>query len=122
MITKRDRDITRIRSILKYCFEVELTHKTFHDDKALFLDNKNGSIYRNAIAMPILQMGELANSLSDEFIKSHSDIPWRDIIGMRHMAVHHYYRLNSEKIWEISKSDVPELADKVRAILDELEK
>ena len=122
MITQRDRDVTRLKYILKHCSAVKLAHKNFHDDKALFLDEENGVVYRNALIMPILQMGELANSLSDEFIKSHSDVPWDQIIKLRHLAVHHYFKLEYKTIWEISKHDVPELAEKVRAILDELEK
>ena len=122
MITQRDRDITRIRYILKHCSAVKLAHKSFRDDKELFLDEENGIVYRNAVIMSILQIGEIANSLSDEFIKSHSDVPWRDIIRMRHIAVHHYYKLEYETVWNTSKQRVPELADKIRAILGELER
>ncbi|MBQ3377620.1 MAG: DUF86 domain-containing protein [Synergistaceae bacterium] len=101
---------------------MKLAHKSFRDDKELFLDEENGIVYRNAVIMSILQIGEIANSLSDEFIKSHSDVPWRDIIRMRHIAVHHYYKLEYETVWNTSKQRVPELADKIRAILDELER
>ncbi len=40
MITQRDRDITRLKYILKHCSAVSLAHETFHDDKELFLDEE----------------------------------------------------------------------------------
>lgn len=39
------------------------------------------STYRNAVTMPILQIGELANRLSDEFKRSYPEIPWNEIRG-----------------------------------------
>ena len=118
MITQRDRDQTRLWYMLKHCRNITGTHKIFNSDKELFWDEDNGYVYRNAIIMPMLQVGELANSLSDEVIKAHSDIPWRDIIRLRHIAVHHYYKLDYEEVWDISKIDVPELEQKIKAILD----
>ena len=36
----------------------------------------NSSTYRNAVTMPILQIGELANHLSEEFKQQNKQIPW----------------------------------------------
>jgi uncharacterized protein with HEPN domain len=39
--------------------------------------------------MPILQIGELAKNLSDEFRETNNDIPWKAIMGMRDIFAHH---------------------------------
>ncbi len=33
-------------------------------------------------------IGEAARRVSDEFKKSHTDIPWRRIVGQRHILAH----------------------------------
>ena len=68
-----------------------------------------------AINMPLLQIGELANSLSDEYKTKRNEIPWRSIIDLRHRVVHGYGALKMENIWNIVTVEVPPLL----AILEE---
>ena len=85
----KERDRIIVKKIIKYCAEVDESHNFFNTDKELFVDKENGFIYRNAITMPILQIGEIANSLTNEFMKEHKKLPWKDIIGTRHIYAHH---------------------------------
>lgn len=39
-----------------------------------FLQMKNLALYRNSITMPILQIGELAKMLSEEFLGEYTEI------------------------------------------------
>lgn len=103
----RDKQI--ISKILRYCSEIEQTHESFSSKKELFFDRQNGFIYRNSIAMPILQIGELVKNLSDEFKSSHSDIPWRDIARMRDYFAHRYGAMDYDMTWNTSIEDVPAL-------------
>ena len=68
-----DRDRNIIHHMLKYCDEVETAHDDFSHSKEKFM---NSSTYRNAVTMPILQIGELANHLSEEFKQQNKQIPW----------------------------------------------
>lgn len=115
-MNKRDKEV--FIKILKYCRKIAKANKIFHDDKTLFLDEEEGFIYRDSVSMSILQIGELANHLTDEMLKTHKDIPFKQIIGMRNMAAHHYDEWNYERVWNTSQQDVPELAKKIQAILD----
>ena len=115
-MNKRDKQV--FIKILKYCGEIAETHKLFNDDKDLYDDKTKGIPYRNSIAMDILQIGELANHLTDEMLQAHKDIPWRQIIDMRNIAAHHYGSWDRHTAWDTSKHDVPELAKKIQAILD----
>ena len=94
------------------------THNSFHADKGLFYDETNGIVYRNAIAMPILQIGELSKALSEETRQAHSDIPWHDVIRMRDIAAHYYESWDYDTAWNTSRDDVPALAEKVRHNLE----
>ena len=94
------------------------SHKIFGNSEELFFDAEAGRVYRNAVSMSILQIGELANHLTDEMFQAHKDIPFKQIIDMRNIAEHHYDEWDYERAWNTSQQDVPELAKKIQAILD----
>ena len=54
----------------------------------------NNPTHRNAVAMCLMQIGELAGNLSDEFKDSHKEIPWRAIRGMRNVVAHEYANID----------------------------
>jgi uncharacterized protein with HEPN domain len=84
-MSKTNKDLDIISHILEYCSEIEQTIEHFGNSLEIFSSNK---IYRNAITMCILQIGELAGRLSPEFISSHSNVPWRSIKAMRNIVAH----------------------------------
>jgi uncharacterized protein with HEPN domain len=56
----------------------------------------------------LLQMiGEAARQVSTEGRASCPSLPWRQIVGMRHIIVHEYHRLDLESIWQTAREDVP---------------
>ena len=103
------RDEVIREKILGYCREIEEAHRHFQEDKSLFCDRENGAVYRNAAAMPLLQIGELAKNLSEEFRADHSEIPWRTAMRMRDLFAHHYGAVDYEQTWDPSHSSVAEL-------------
>ena len=119
-MNKRDKRI--LQKILKYCEKITKAHQMFQEDKALFVDEEEGFVYRDAVSMLLLQIGELSKSLTEEMRQAHLDIPWRDIIRMRDVAAHHYEAWSYDRAWDSSRNDVPALAEKVRLILEEDEK
>lgn len=71
---------------------------------------------RNALAMPLQQIGELATHVTDEFIDAHSEIPWKQIKGMRTWFAHQYWDMSFDKIWVTLTEDVPDLKMKLERI------
>lgn len=65
--------------------------------------------YRNAVALCVLQIGELVSVLSDDFKAEHSQIPWRDIKAMRNIVAHHYGSIDTEILWNTTLEDIPAL-------------
>lgn len=63
----------------------------------------------DAVARNLEIMGEAANRLPDEFKESHSDIEWYKIVGLRHRIVHEYFGVDLQIIWQILRTDLPEL-------------
>lgn len=62
-------------------------------------------------------IGEAARALSDKLKELHPEIPWTQIIGMRHILVHHYFGIDEEISWSVVERDIPNLKRKVAFIL-----
>lgn len=72
---------------------------------------------QNAICMPILQIGELANHLTADFKTTHSDVPWHTIIAMRNFFAHEYEKRTITVIWDTIVDDIPALEEYCKNIL-----
>lgn len=108
------RDVEILKHIIYYCEEIETAILRFGDT---FEDYEKDSMYRNATAMCILQIGELSGFLSDEFKKEHSEMPWREIKDMRNMAAHAYGKMSTTILWETITMDIPQLKNYCKKIL-----
>jgi uncharacterized protein with HEPN domain len=62
-------------------------------------------------------VGEAATRVSAETREQHPQIPWEDIIGMRHRLVHAYYDVNHDILWSTATQDAPEMLAQVKAVL-----
>mgnify|MGYP000848856947 CR=1 FL=1 len=107
-MNKGSKDKALIQHILDYCDEVEQTVSRFGNAFDSFNSDK---IYRNAITMCILQIGELAGHLSGEFTAEHSGIPWRSIKAMRNIAAHAYGSISIPDVWDTINNDIPVLKE-----------
>lgn len=103
-----ERDLSIIRKIYQYCVEVEDAHKSFGRSYDAFLDS---SVYRNAVSLCILQIGELSNHISDDFKLEHSAVPWREIRGMRNVVAHEYGSIDADIMWETATENLTQIKE-----------
>ncbi len=75
-----------------------------------FCDN---AMLVEACVFNLSQLGEVANRIDEEFEEAHTDIPWRQINGLRNRIVHDYEGINLSLIWEIIQDDLPDLLEKL---------
>ncbi len=104
-----ERDVDVLSSILKYCEQINEANRQFNSRKKDFEEN---SVYRNAVAMCVLQIGELVKHLSDEYkMRTAEEIPWHQIQGLRNVVAHEYGKIDTESLWETITEDIPILQD-----------
>lgn len=115
------KDKRVLEKILKYCDEVMATNAYFHSDESLFKDAERGFVYRNAVSMPLLQIGELSKNLSDGFVNGHREIPWRMMARMRDFLAHHYGSIDMNTTFLTATVDVPNVREQVLRILEGME-
>lgn len=103
-----ERDPGRIQDMIEAAdyvisFVDGLTYEQFLADKIRFF----------AVMKNVEIIGEAANMLTEEFKAAHSEIPWRQVIKMRHVLVHGYSNILPEILWETAKQDIPQLKEQL---------
>jgi uncharacterized protein with HEPN domain len=73
---------------------------------------------QSAILQKLIIIGEAASRLPFQFREKHRNIEWEDIIGFRNIAVHEYFAILWEIVWNTALQDVPDLKIKVQIIID----
>lgn len=79
----------------------------------------SNKMLRHAVTHNIQIIGEAAYKLTSEFCASHTEVPWRDIIGLRHVLVHDYYRIDIPELWIIIREELPPLKKQIEALIKE---
>ncbi|MDI6754923.1 MAG: DUF86 domain-containing protein [Thermodesulfobacteriota bacterium] len=67
-------------------------------------------------------VGEAAAKVGREFHEQHPSILWPQVIAMRNVLVHDYFGVDLEEIWRVVERDLPELKNKLKKLVGELEK
>ena len=109
-------DKVRLQHILDAILEIE--NYLLNTDFSGFMEN---SMMRFACVKQMEIIGEASNHISEEIKSKFLNIKWSQIVGMRNVFVHEYFGVDSSLVWEIIKSDLPDLKEKIIEILDSLE-
>ena len=62
-----------------------------------------------AVIKSIEVIGEAASRISDSFRDTHPELPWRDIVGMRHRLVHGYFEIDRDRVSKTAREELPGL-------------
>lgn len=100
------RDFFLIEVILDYCNQIvdSVRDKGYNE----FAGDLN---LRDASALRVLQIGENAGHLSEQFRKKYNQMSWHEIVGLRNVIAHEYGDVDDEVLWEIVTMDIPKLRD-----------
>ena len=106
------RDKVILSKITKYIQDV-FAYTSGMDFQQFMADAKTTA----ATAFAIGQMGELANSISDELRMAHADIPWKGLRGMRNKIIHDYENVDFTMLWQTIIEDLPNLHEQLQRLL-----
>lgn len=74
-------------------------------------------LHQYAVIRCIEIIGEAAGKVSREFRDAHPEIPWSDIVGMRHRLIHNYSDVRLDLVWDVVRSKLPELIAILRPLV-----
>jgi uncharacterized protein with HEPN domain len=72
-----------------------------------------------ALVKDVEIIGEAAFQIAEDTRYTLPQIPWEDIVGMRHRLVHAYFDINLDILWKTVQEDLPPL---VRILSEALSK
>jgi uncharacterized protein with HEPN domain len=89
-----------------------MTYEQFsHDRKTL-----------NAVVRSIEIIGEAAKQLPDTLKARYTELPWREITGMRDKLIHAYFGMDTETLWQTIKENIPPLKQTIQRMQKDQEK
>ena len=71
-----------------------------------FLQN---TLVQDAVVRRLEIIGEAVKGIPQEVRSKYSEIPWKEIAGMRDVLIHAYSGVKLERVWNVIDRDLPEL-------------
>lgn len=68
----------------------------------------------------VMIVGEAMWRLSQSIKSQNSQVPWRQIAGMRHILVHDYFRVDWNVVFGTASNDLPRLRPQIVTMLSSL--
>ena len=98
------RDPQRLKDILQAIESIEnyTRNETF---ESIIVD----PMRYHAVVYNIMIIGEAANMITHEFRDAHTDIPWKQIVGIRNFLIHGYFQVEKQQVWKVVETDLPQL-------------
>jgi uncharacterized protein with HEPN domain len=116
MAKKKKRDeLIFLEDILESIEKIEkyvdnLSEKEFEDN----------SEKQDAVIRRIEIIGEAVKNISKETKEKYSDIPWREVAGMRDVVIHQYFGVTVGLVWRVATSEIPNLKEKIKKIIKDI--
>ncbi len=72
-----------------------------------------------AVARLLEIIGEAAKHISDKTIGNLSEVPWKDIVGLRNILIHEYFGVDLGIVWTTVRKDLPFLKKAISNYLEQ---
>lgn len=82
-------------------------------DGVSFTEFLQDDMRQSAVLQKLIVIGEAASRLPIPFKENHPDIPWKDIVAFRNIAVHEYFAIMWEIVWTTATQEVPDLNQQI---------
>lgn len=96
-------DKIRLQDILDAIEQIEIYIK---EGKEAFFHNK---LLQSGVLYQLIIIGEAAGDIDISFRNQYPHIPWKQIIGMRSILAHQYFRIDLGVVWSTVSEHLPSL-------------
>ena len=103
-------DHERVLDMLEMC-ELLLAYASDPDQLA------SDPVVQGAAQRWIEILGEAAAHVSDELKRSHPEVAWREVVGIRVILAHGYVHIDHDIVGDVVARDVPKLRHQLQAIV-----
>lgn len=104
-------------ALLEAIEKIERYSAPFKNDDDFFHHEMNF----DASMMQFVVIGEMVAKIDEQLKSDLPDIPWREIKDFRNLVAHDYFGIDSEEIWSIIKTHLPELKLQIEKAIRQLQ-
>jgi len=94
------------------------------DSISFFLDSEEGLEKLDAICMQLIAIGESLKNLDKvagtELLEQYPLVDWKSAKGMRDIITHHYFDLDAEAVYNVCKTNLPEMIPVLQQIIEDV--
>lgn len=117
-MTKKDRDylfyledmLESMRRIIEYT------------DGLSFDEFKASNLKTDAVVRNLEIIGEASKNVPEEIKSANSEIPWKQMYGLRNLVVHEYFGIDYENIWKIISDDLSKNFQDLKTVIEKEKK
>jgi uncharacterized protein with HEPN domain len=73
---------------------------------------------QDAIMKRLEIIGEAVKNIPKKVKAEHSEIPWKQMSGMRDVLIHEYFGVVMKRVWDTAKNDIPKLKKQILKLLE----
>ncbi|SFV62927.1 protein of unknown function DUF86 [hydrothermal vent metagenome] len=108
---------------------IDATQKILYRNKNIhsvddYLKDDNSLMLLDSLCMQLIAIGEAVKKIDKEtdkkLLKAYSQIPWREVAGMRDILSHHYFDLNAEVVFEVTTEHMEGLQTVLKQIVEDI--
>jgi uncharacterized protein with HEPN domain len=81
----------------------------------------SSKLIQDAVIRNLEIIGEATKRISKGFREQHSDVPWREMAGLRDVLIHDYFGVDNGIVWNVVDKEIPQLKEKITKLLDQTE-
>jgi len=108
-------DLAFVEHILDSINAIEKFSKNLTKEKLI-----SSRLKQSAIVREIEIIGEAVKNISLSLKNKHKEVEWKEIAATRDKMIHHYFGVDLNIVWSITKIDLPDLKKKMLKIKKEL--
>jgi len=79
------------------------------------------TIVQDAVVRNLTIIGEAAKRLSPVFRRTHPEMPWRNMAGMRGRLTHDYFGINYDIVWAVAHDEIQKLLPRLTELASRLQ-
>lgn len=87
-------------------------------DEVAFMASR---LHQNAVIRSLEIIGEAAGKVSPAVRIAHPDLPWADIIGMRHRLIHGYADVRLDLVWSVASERLEPMIAQLEPLIGDQE-
>ena len=93
---------------------IESIEEYTEEGKEKFIKSK---LIQDAVIRNLEIIGEATKKISRDTRDSYSELPWREMAGLRDVLIHDYFGVDIKMVWNVVEKELPKVKRSVRVIL-----